>query len=186
MMATTDPVLQALVDAAVNGTGGTDGWLLARRGEVLEAVAASGPSAVTALGLTLPADAGTSGFVASSGQPIALVPRPGGTTLTSAVAALVGKKPLSVLAIPCESDEGVAGALEVIDKVGGGSFSFDDVELATILAGIAGVAMQEAVAPQARVPGPQQIAAELARLAETAPNRYAAVASAVSALIGSV
>jgi GAF domain-containing protein len=181
--AAPEPIFQALVDAAVNGTGGTDGWILARRDGALEVVATSGSSAV-ALGTRLPADAGTAGFVVGSGQPIALAPRPG-AELTSGLDRIIGREPKSIVAVPCESDDGVIGVLEVIDKARGGSFTFDDVELATLLAGIAGVALQELSAPRARVPDPGELAGELRRLAETAPTRYAAVATVLSALIAS-
>jgi hypothetical protein len=45
-----EPVLQALVEAAVTGTGGADGWVLVRRGDELEVVAAFGAHAVDVLG----------------------------------------------------------------------------------------------------------------------------------------
>jgi GAF domain-containing protein len=177
-----EPVLQALLDAAVAGTGDTDGWLLALQDDALKVVAASGPSAAMALGASVGADAGTAGFVVKSGQPIALAPRPGDPALTSGMAAIVGREPSSVLGIPCESEEGVVGALEVIDKAGGGTFTFDDVELATLLAGVAGVALQ-AMTSHPHVPGPVELAGELRRLAQNDPRRYATVASVLNALI---
>lgn len=180
-----EPILQALLDAAVNSTGGTDGWLLVLRDDVLEVVAASGPSAATALGVSVSADTGTAGFVVRSGQPVALAPRPGGPALTSGMAAIVGRVPTSVLGIPCESDEGVVGALEVVDKAGGGTFTFDDVELATLLAGVAGVALQTLKPLHNRVPDAGELAGELRRLAQSDPTRYATVASVLTALIAS-
>jgi GAF domain-containing protein len=178
----SEPVLQALLDAAVTGTGGTDGWLLALRDDALRVVAASGPSAAIALGESVAADAGTAGFVVKSGQPIALAPRPGDIAVTSGLAAIVGRVPSSVLGIPCESDEGVVGALEVIDKAGGGTFTFDDVELATLLAGVAGVALQ-ALRLDSDVPGPGELSGELQDLAQSDPSRYATVATVLSVLI---
>lgn len=178
-----DPILQALVEAAVTGTGGTDGWLLAVRGDALEVIAAAGPRAVGVVGVTVPADAGTAGFVLGSGQPMALAPRADDPRAATGVTALIGAPPVNVLCIPCESDDGVAGVLEIIDKGDGTMFNFDDVELATLLAGVAGVALQSPGASPVAVPGPDELAGELRRLAGSDPNRYAVLAGLLAALL---
>jgi hypothetical protein len=74
------------------------------------------------------------------------------------------------------------GALEVVDKAGGGRFTFDDVELVTLLAGIAAAALTTS-APALIAPRPTELAGDLQRLAETDAVRYAAVATAVNALL---
>ena len=71
----SEPVLQALVEAAVTGTGGTDGWLLVRRGDRARSRCRIGPHAADVLGALVDADAGAAGFVLGSGQPMALSPR---------------------------------------------------------------------------------------------------------------
>ncbi|MEY2567756.1 MAG: hypothetical protein QOE35_2285 [Actinomycetota bacterium] len=183
MAATHDPVLHALIEAAVGGTGGTDGWILAVRGEQLEVAAATGPLAASVLGVTIPGGAGTAGFVVASGQPIALAPHAGDPRAAEGMASVTGREPASLLCVPCESDDGVTGALEVVDKAGGGAFTFDDVELATLLAGVAGIALAGGRAAQTSAPDPSELAGELRRLAESQPARYAAVATVVAALL---
>lgn len=178
-----DPVLLALTEAAVSGTGGSDGWLLALRGEQLEVVAASGALAASIMATTVPADAGTAGFVVGSGQPIAIAPQADHPWATSGIAAVLGRRPGSVLSVPCDSETGVQGALEVVDKYGGGMFTFDDVELATLLAGVAGAALRSRAAGAIRAPEPGELAGDLRHLAENDPSRYEAVATMLAALI---
>ncbi len=180
-----EPVLQALVEAAVSGTGGTDGWLLVRSGTALEVVAATGPHAADVLGAMVDADAGAAGFVLGSGQPMALSPRADDPRATEGVAAIIGRRPTSVLCIPCESDSGVAGVLEIVDKGDHAMFSFDDVELATLIAGVAGVAVETLGQSNPRAPAPDELASELRRLGASDPNRYEVVASLIAALIAS-
>jgi GAF domain-containing protein len=86
-----------------------------------------------------------------------------------------------VLCVPCGDDE-IVGALELVDKAGGAAFSFDDVELATLLAGIAGVAI-EARADGPAAPSARELASGLERLAATDAARYDTVARAVAALV---
>jgi GAF domain-containing protein len=183
MTAMPEPVLQSLVDAAVTGTAGTDGWLLVRREDGLEVVAAFGPHAADVLGANVAADEGTAGFVLGSGQPMALAPRADDPRAATGVAAIMGHRPSTVLCIPCESDDGVVGVLEIVDKADRAMFSFDDVELATLLAGVAGVALQTAGSSSAVVPAPEELSSELRRLATGDPTRYAVVASLIAALV---
>jgi GAF domain-containing protein len=185
MTVVPERVLQSLVEAAVVGTGGTDGWLLTRHGDALEVVGASGPHAADVVGAMVAADEGTAGFVLESGQPMAISPRADDPRAATGVVAIIGQRPTSVLCIPCESEDGVAGVLEIIDKAGGSMFSFDDVELATLLAGVAGVALETRATSQLAVVAPEELAGELRRLAGTDPSRYAIVASLVAALITS-
>jgi GAF domain-containing protein len=181
----SEPVLQALVEAAVTGTGGTDGWLLIPRGAALEVVAATGPHAAAVLGAMVDADAGAAGFVLASGQPMALSPRADDLRAAQGVAAIIGSRPRNILCIPCESADGVAGVLEIVDKTDHAMFSFDDVELATLMAGVAGIAVETLGASHSRAPGPDELAGELRRLGATDPSRYEVVASLVAALIAS-
>jgi GAF domain-containing protein len=176
-------VLQAIVDAATDATAANEGWVLAPRGERLHVLAAAGDRSGQLLGASVDAGEGTAGYVVASGQPLALAPRSDDPRATSGVAALVGLRPTSVLCVPCAGDDSIAGALEVVDKAGGGRFSLDDVELATLLGGIAGAALAETTGSASAVPAPAELAGSLERLAGTEPSRYAALAAAVSALL---
>jgi hypothetical protein len=100
------------------------------------------------------------------------------------VAALVGTRPGSVLAVPCGTDEAVLGVLELVEKFGGIPFSFDDVEVATLIAGIAGVALGAEDANATDVPAPRDLGDALARLALANPTRYAALATFLGTVLG--
>ena len=140
--AAADPVLHALAQAAVSATGASDGWLLAVEDAGLRVVAVAGPgTGAPVLAAVVPAGTGSAGFVAASGQPLAMAPRGDDPRFSEGTAQLLGRRPSSVLSVPASNDEGVVGVLELVDKAGGGNFSFDDVEIATMLADIAGVAL---------------------------------------------
>jgi GAF domain-containing protein len=181
MTAQMAPVLAAILEAGVATTGAGGGWLLAVRGDRLAVVAAAGSDLVA--GATVAADEGTAGFVVASGQPLAMAPRDGDERFAQGVMALTGRRPTSVLTVPCATDAGVLGAIELVDKAGGGAFGFDDVELATVLADIAAVALSQLDDSQTGVPDPAVLGGELARLAAASPARYAAVATVLGALL---
>lgn len=181
MQTAPDPLLQAITVSAVEATQAGQGWLLVSEEPVLRVVAAAGERPGDLLGMTIPADSGSAGFVVASGQPLALASGSEDTRLTGGMAASIGRPFATVLAVPCATEDTVLGALELVDKEGG-PFSLDDVELVTLLAGIAGVAMtgQDRAGS---VPTPDQLAAELHELATADPTRYAAMASLLGALL---
>jgi GAF domain-containing protein len=179
----TQAVLDAIVRGAVEASGAQRGWILRLSGEELRVVAAAGERAVEAIGLTVPTDRGSVGFVVSSGQPLAIAPRPGDDQFAAGVvAALGGQTPASLLCVPCTTDDGIVGALEIVDKYPTGRFTIDDVEVVTLLGGIAGPALSDGDG-MAAVPGPEELGNELRQLAMADPARYASVATAVGALL---
>jgi len=179
----TEFVLGAIVEAAVGASGAGRGWLLRLDDVELRVVAAAGDRPGDVLGVTVPADAGTAGFAVASGQPVAAVPRADDDRFTVGVARALGIRAASVLCVPCPTEEGVLGALEVIDKLEGGPFSIDDVELVTLLGGIAGAALADGDAGAVGTPTPDDLAGELHQLAAADPSRYGAIAAAISALL---
>jgi GAF domain-containing protein len=184
MPAAADPVLHALAQAAVSATGASDGWLLVVEDTELRVVAVAGVGTGTSvLDATVAAGTGSAGFVAASGQPLAMAPRGDDPRFSEGTAQLLGRRPSSVLSVPASNDEGVVGVLELVDKAGGGNFSFDDVEIATMLADIAGVALTAERSSGPPVPRPAELGGELERLSAADPARYSAVASAVAALL---
>ena len=180
------PVVRALLEAAVHATGAACGWLVALgAGEELVVVDAVGDRAGSLPGATAPVDAGTAGFVIASGQPVALGASGGGEQLSGGIAALLDPPPVSIASVPCASADDVLGALELADKAGGTAFTFDDVELASLLAGIAGAALSSAAGDTLvrHAPDPHQLGTELLRLAGADPVRYVMIAGAVDALL---
>jgi hypothetical protein len=99
------------------------------------------------------------------------------------VAALAGVQPWSVLAVPCTTDDAVLGVMELVDKHGGGPFSFDDVELATLLAGVAGAALAADDGLDRAVPSPRELSGGLERLASNDPARYATLATFLTSVL---
>lgn len=175
--------VQAVVDAAVDATDAALGWLAVVEGDDLVVVAAASadPSVASALvGRRVPAGLGSGGFVVQSGQPVALQPSRGGGD--EGTVALTGQAPAGLVCVPCTTADDVVGVLQVIDKAAGGAFGFDDVELLTILGGVAGAALADA-GVFVEVPEPARLAAQLGLLADADPGRYAAVASVLAALL---
>jgi len=173
-------VVQAVVSSAVGATAASAGWALALRGDRLVVVGAVGAGEL--VGSEAPADAGTAGFVVNSGQPMAMAVRGDDTRLGEGVLARLERRPTSVLSVPCATSDAVVGVLEMVDKAGAATFSFDDVELATLLAGIAAAAM-EAEGAEVTVRSPDELGGELRRLAGADPGAYAQVASLVEAIL---
>ena len=179
----TESVFDAITAASVAATGASRGWLLRLTDAELRVVAAAGDRAGDALGVSVPADLGTAGFAVASGQPLAALVRADDDRFTVGVARAVGIGATSVLCVPCTTDDGVVGALEVIDKVGGGPFSIDDVELVTLLGTIAGAGLVGFDGEAVAVATPEELASELRQLSTADPSRYASIAALVSSLL---
>ena len=178
-----DPVLASLCAAACTATGATSAWVIAVTGDRLSVVAARGAVGSRVRGLVVDVD-GSAGFVAASGQPMALTPRPGDQNVAGGVLGAVSIVPSSLLSLPCIDGDGVVGVLELVDKLGGERFSFDDVEIGTLLASVAGPALQQR-SQQPRAASPDSIAAQLRALADDDPARYAQVAWVIAQLLAS-
>lgn len=176
---TIDPVLQTVARVAADATGAASGWVVHRRRQRLEVVATTGPTAVTA-GTRLRDGDGVTALVMDSGEVVALAVRPGDDAAPD-VAVLLGRPPSSVLCAPCENEGEPVGAIVLADKAGGERFSFDDVELAGLLATVAGAAM--AGGGRRRIPSPDDLASALRHLADADPARYATVALAVGEIV---
>jgi GAF domain-containing protein len=179
------PTLTAVVTAAVDATGATAGWILEHRDGELVVVAAHGGStewAASLLGRRTGGAAGTASLVVQSGQPVAL--QPGAGSMEDELGTeLLRRSPVSLVCVPCLDEDAVVGALQLVDKAGGGPFDFDDVEMATLLGTIAGAALREVGAVAVDAPTPESLGRDLARLAEADPARFAAAAKVVEALL---
>ena len=76
------------------------------------------------------------------------------------------------------------GVLQVVDKAGGAPFTFEDVELAAVLADVAGAALHgDAGAPAP--PSPELLADGLRRVAQQEPASYPLLADIVQRLLAS-
>lgn len=174
--------MQALVRAAVEATGAAGGWLLERERDQLVVRAAHVEDPGQLIGRRVPLS-GTAGFVVSSSQPLALSNVSADARFASDRDDARLRRSNSVLSVPCSDDEETLGVLEIVDKAGGARFSYDDVELVTLLADIAGAMLAQTDDAGRAVPEPHELAGELNRVAVSDPVRYAALAATISSLL---
>ena len=179
-MAATRATYQALVDAAVQATHASSGWLLADDQDGLMVVATSGQAAShQELGSAVVAR-GAKAYVLAAGQPTALLPQPG--DIANADAGGAPGVPPSLLAVPCGEDD-VVGVLEVSGKAGGANFDFADIAALSGLARVASAALIEQDVVEVSVAPPAQLAADLTSLAGRNPARYRDIARIVEAML---
>lgn len=179
-----DPVTSSVLRAARESTGAARALLLAVDGDQLTVAAADGDDTARAVGVQVETGTGVAGFVAASGQPVALRPSSTDQRLDDDVATVLGWEPRAVLCVPCLGNDGITGVLELLDPDRPEGFDFDDVEFATSLAGVAGTVLEQAGAG-VEVPSPSELQAGLTALSTADPARYAQVAALVQALIDS-
>jgi transcriptional regulator with GAF, ATPase, and Fis domain len=109
--------------------------------DTLEFVIAAGAQGQGVVGLSIPADQGIAGHAFTTGEPIAIAESDQDARFTPGVSAGTGYTPRSILAVPMRGDSRTAGVLEVLDKREG-TFSLRDIELASVFADQAAVAIQ--------------------------------------------
>jgi len=172
---------QALVEAAVKATGAESGWLLRIDDATLTVTAAVGGDDPSSSIGTLRSATGATGHALAAGYPTALRVRNDDHS-NDGVGGAIGV-PSSVLSAPC-NDGDVVGVLEVANAQSG-SFSFDDVEVVSLLADIAGAALADQGNAGVSVPSPAELSSELSSLAQRDPLRYASVATVVVAMLSS-
>ena len=180
-MSELQSVHQALVDAALVATGADQGWLLGAHDGFLVVLAAGGGDDPGALiGTEVDID-GARGFVVASGQPAALRPAESDSSNDGAGGG-VGV-PRSLLAAPCGGEE-IVGVIEIVNKPDNAGFTFDDVEIVSLLAGVAGAAIAADGGGGIEVTPPARLAVELTSLAARDGRRYADIARVIEALLG--
>jgi GAF domain-containing protein len=160
---TADPVLAAVLHAAVTATGAAHGLLLRAEQRVLRVVAIAGAVAAEVLGEPISAGEGVAGYVAAAGEPLVLSAASADPRLGEGTASLLGHNPASVLAVPVHGQQRLLGVLELLDATDG-EFGVEDAELAQLHASVAAVAMADPrLAGVPDVPDPAELAAELRR-----------------------
>jgi GAF domain-containing protein len=107
----------------------------------LEFVIAAGAQGQGVVGLKIPATQGIAGYAFTSGEPIAIAEPERDPRFGKDLSAGTGYVPRSILALPMRSESRTTGILEVLDKREG-TFSMRDIELASVFADQAAVAIQ--------------------------------------------
>ena len=103
---------------------------------------AAGEHGQSVIGLAIESGVGVAGYVFSTGQPLALADVARDARFGRSTAEQTGYVPRSLLAVPLVDDEGILGVLEVLDKRGDVGFDLRDIELATVFARQATVAIR--------------------------------------------
>lgn len=103
---------------------------------------AAGTHGEGVVGLAIRPDQGVAGYVFTTGQPLALSDVEHDARFGRSAAERTGYVPRSLVAVPLLDDEGAIGVLEVLDKRDGAGFDLRDVELASVFARQATVAIR--------------------------------------------
>jgi GAF domain-containing protein len=103
---------------------------------------AAGGAAEGAIGISFASHEGIAGYVFTTGQPLAVSDVASDPRFGRSAAESTGYVPRSILAVPLLDDDGTLGVLEVLDRRGEGGFDLRDLELATVFARQATVAIR--------------------------------------------
>jgi len=138
-----EALLQSVVEAAARifGAAASSIALVNEERQTLDFKVACGAGQDQVVGMSIPLDTGIAGYVAMTGQPIAVSNVEHDARFDHAFASSTGYVPRSILATPLISGERVIGVMEVLDKISAPSFGLQDMELLGIFANQAAIAI---------------------------------------------
>jgi GAF domain-containing protein len=141
-----DALLSSIVDAAASifGAAAASILLVNEAEGVLEFKVTHGASNRNLVGTRIPLDQGIAGYVAMSGQPIAISDVAQDARFNRDFAQSTGYVPHSILATPLIAGERILGVMEVLDKINAPSFGMLDMELLGLFAHQAALAIDQA------------------------------------------
>ena len=136
-------LLQSIVDAAAQifGAAAASILLLDEQRQHLEFKVAHGAGQDEIIGLRIPVTQGIAGYVAMTGQPIAISKVQNDPRFNQEFAKSTGYVPRSLLATPLLYNDQVFGVMEVLDKIEAPTFGMQDMELLGIFARQAAIAI---------------------------------------------
>lgn len=139
-----DSLLRSIVEAAARifQSAAASILLLNEAEGVLEFKVATGAANQDLVGMRFPLDHGIAGYVAMTGQPIAISDVEQDARFNRDFAQSTGYVPRSILAMPLTSGDRVLGVMEVLDKIDAPSFGIQDMDLLAIFAGQAAMAIE--------------------------------------------
>ena len=140
-----DQLLRSIVEAAARifDAAAASIALVDEDGQQLYFKVAHGAGSENVVGMRVPINRGIAGYVAMSGQPIAISNVREDTRFNQDFAKSTGYVPQSILAMPLISDDRVIGVMEVLDKIDQASFGLRDMELLGIFARQAAIAIDQ-------------------------------------------
>ena len=137
-------VLRSIVEATV-GLVGAEASSVALYDAATERLVfrvAAGEHGEGVIGLSVPSGEGLVGYVFTTGQAIALADVANDARFGRSFAEKTAYVPRSIVAVPLQDEEGTIGVLEVLDRRDGSPFSMADVEIASVFARQATVAIR--------------------------------------------
>jgi GAF domain-containing protein len=138
-------LLQSIVDAAARifGAAAASIALVDEDRQILRFEVAYGEGQQDVVGQEISIDAGIAGYVAMTGNPIAVADVRKDPRFDQVFAEKTGYVPNSILAMPLVRNGQVIGVMEVLDKIDAPSFGMQDMELLGIFAHQAAIAIQQ-------------------------------------------
>jgi len=179
-------ILDTVLRAALEVTGGLDAWVAVTDDHGLAIRAVVGESTTGLAGLRLDGSTGSTANTSATGQPMAIRVR-SDNIVDQRIVDRLGRRPGSILSVPCEDGDLAVGALEVVDSHTG-AFSIDDVEVVTQLGAIVAAALAEdghqpRSPSDGRDPRIEVLAGQLDRLHAVDPSEFDRIARAVEILL---
>lgn len=140
-----DELLQSIVEAAARifGAAAASIALVDEKEGCLEFKVAYGAGRDQVVGMRLPVDQGIAGYVAMTGQPMAISDAQQDARFARSTAEGTGYVPRSILAMPLLWRDRVIGVMEVLDKIAAPAFGMQDMELLALFARQAAIAIDQ-------------------------------------------
>lgn len=140
-----DDLLKSIVETAARifNAAAASIMLVNEVEKVLEFKVAFGKSNIDLVGTKIPMDKGIAGYVVMTGQPLTISNVRQDPRFNQAFAESTGYIPSSILATPLLVDDRVIGVMEVLDKINAPSFGLQDMELLSLFANQAALAIDQ-------------------------------------------
>lgn len=138
-------LLQSIVEAAARifGAGASSIALVDEESQELEFKVAYNVHDKDVVGMRIPIDKGIAGYVAMTGQPLAISNVEQDARFNLEFAKETGYVPNSILAMPLLFGEKVIGVMEILDKIDSPSFGLQDMKLLSLFAHQATLAIHQ-------------------------------------------
>jgi GAF domain-containing protein len=138
-------LLQSIVDAAARifGAAAASISLIDEQAGELVFQVSYGIGREDIVGMRIPVDQGIAGYVAMTGQPIAISDVQKDPRFKQDFAESTGYVPQSILSTPLISGERIIGVMQVLDKIHAPSFGLQDMELLGVFAHQAAIAINQ-------------------------------------------
>jgi GAF domain-containing protein len=145
LLRTDSALLQSIVEAAARifGAAAAAIALLTDDGQELEFQVAYNVINQNIVGMRVPVNKGIAGYVALTGQPMAVSNVEEESRFNRDFAEQSGYVPKSILAVPLVSGGRTIGVIEVLDKIDAQSFGLQDIELLGLFARQAALAIHQ-------------------------------------------